>query len=279
VSSAIQNILERTIGDGARATKFEVVFEFTNPNSVFDKDSILSMAKAAGFPSKANTTIDFKFKGRPIPLKGQTKFTQLWEVSFYLTEDHKLKNAFEVWIEALDQKHNYYDVTDTLGVTDTQLSHSNNSYVREIKIHQKNFDDNSITAEYTLHNAFPTQVSAVQTSYESIGQIQEFTVIFAYSHFTMKVNKGRAGNFIDEFIDKNRQGSISESLNALGNSINSFIKDSSGNASNELSDFDSGLSKDVVPRQPTAFNTELVSGGLGSDTMEETISDRINSNN
>jgi len=280
MSSAIQNILERTLGDGARPTKFDVIFEFTNIKTGFDKDSMLAMAKAASFPSKAHTSIDFKYKGRSIPLKGQVKYTQIWECTFYLTEDHKLKNAFEIWIEALDQKHNYYNVADTANVSNTQIIHSKNNYVREIKIHQKNFDDSSITAEYTLHNAFPTEVSAIQTSYESIGQVQEFTVIFAYSHFTMKVNKGKAGNFIDEFIDrisKTGQSMISGSLNTLGNSVNSFIKDASGNATNELSDWGSGLSNNVIPRTSSKINTDLVSGGLGADSMVETISDRINS--
>lgn len=276
MSSAIQNVMQRALGDAARASKFEALFQFTNPATPPSDADLMAMVKTASFPGKSHSTIDFKFKGRSIPLKGQTTYTQTWECTFYLTEDHKLKNAFENWIEALDQKHNYVDVGSDPNLAETQRIHKE-SYTTSINIFQKNFNDDAETAKYTLFNVFPTSVSQVETNYESVGQVQEFTVAFAYSHFTSEVMKGQSGNFVDAIVSKFQsaaQAAINDSLNAVGDSINSFVRDAVGDTFNELSDWSRNLSVDVVPQNSERIARELVSGGLGPEHMETTFVDR-----
>lgn len=281
MSSAIQNILARTLGDLARATKYEVFFAFTDPKSQLDKDTLIAMGKTASFPGKSHTTIDFKYKGRSVPIKGQTKYTQTWECTFYLTEDHKLKNAFENWIEALDQKHNYFDVTESDSIPGMQAKHSTSGYTTELFIYQKNFYDDAETAEYILHNAFPVDVAPVQTNYESLGQTQEFTVTFAYSHFTSQVLKGTAGNFIDNLIGKLGDYSnslVNGSLSAVGDKINSFVSDATGNALQELNSWSQGLSTDfnlgdVGDILSDAKASQLM--GAGVDSMPNTFLDKV----
>lgn len=281
MSSIVQNMLQKSIGDGARSTKFQILFEFTNPNSAPSANDMMTMAKTTSFPGKSHSIIDFKYKGRSIPLRGQTKYTQTWECTFYLTEDHKLKNAFENWMEALDEKHNYMDVTTVAGVGEIQRIHSNKkNYTTTIVLYQRNFDDDQDTAVYHLHNVFPIEVSPIQYSYEQQGQIQEFTVTFAYSYFTMSVNKGRAGNFIDTLVDKFKSGItdfVQGTMNKVADGINGFIKDATGDTLNKLNDWASGLTKDVIP---TGGNTskDLVSGGLPPQFMGPGVLDSIAAN-
>lgn len=278
MSSIVQNMLQKSIGDGARATKFQILFEFTNPSSGPSANDMVTMAKTTSFPGKSHSIIDFKYKGRSIPLRGQTKYTQTWECTFYLTEDHKLKNAFENWMEALDEKHNYMDVSTIAGVSDTQRLHNTKrNYTTTIVLYQRNFDDDQDTAVYHLHNVFPIEVSPIQYGYDNQGQIQEFTVTFAYSYFTMNVMKGRAGNFIDSLVDKWKSGvtsMVQGAMNKVADGINGFIKDATGDTLNKLNDWASGLTKDLVP---SGGNTakDLVSGGLPPQFMGPGVLDSI----
>lgn len=266
MSSAIQNMLENVIGDGARSTKFDVLFEFTDVNTPSAQD-VQAMVKTTSLPSKSHTTIDFKYKGRSIPLRGQTKYSQTWECTFYLTQDHSLKKAFENWIEALDEKHNY--AGKEAGVSDLQDSHNLMGYTTTINIYQKDFDDKTETAKYELYNVFPTEVSAVQYDYSASGQIQEFTVIFAYSHFGVSTVKGQAGNFIDTIMGKLQgaaQSVVSGALTAVGNSINSFVSDAVGNTLNELNDWANGLSTDYLSIKTDITAENLINGGIAGGT-------------
>jgi len=235
MSSKIQNILDGVLGDVARSTKFEVLFTFTDSTSNIRADEIIMMGKTASFPGKTHTTIDLKYKGRSIPIKGQTKYTQTWDCTFYLTEDHGLKKAFENWIEALDQHHNYNDAVNE-AVRRTQKNHNKNAYTTQLKINQRNFSDERDTIEYTLLNAYPTEVSQVQTNYESRGELLEFTVTFSYSHFTSENKTGKHGNFIDTIVDKVDKitnDAIQNALTRAGDGINGYLS-STANKLTEL---------------------------------------------
>lgn len=277
MSSIVQNMLQRSVGDGARATKFQVLFQFTNPKSAPSAEDMMVLAKTTTFPGKSHATIDFKFKGRSIPLRGQTKYTQTWECTFYLTEDHTLKNAFENWIEALDEKHNYMQALPA-SVAETQRLHSvKKNYTTTIILYQRNFDDDQDTAVYHMHNVFPIEVSPIQYSYEQAGQIQEFTVTFAYSYFTMNTMKGRSGNFIDDLVDKWKSGAISMIqgyANQVADGINGFIKDAAGDTLNKLNDWAAGLTKDVFPQGGNTAK-DLVSGGLPPQFMGPGLLDSV----
>jgi hypothetical protein len=227
MATYIQNLLNNTLGDGARATKFDADIFFTNSSLFPSSEDTRTLVKATAFPGKTHDIVDLKYKGRSIPLKGQVKYNQTWSCTFYLTEDHKLKNAFEVWLEALDQQHNYPKVDDVAGLAGTQGKHVS-SYTSNVKLFQKNFNNTINTAQYNLFNVFPIEVSGMEYSSESVGQIQEFTVTFAYSYYTMEVLKGPDGNFIDQFIDKQIQeisNTISSSVGDIGNIASTVIND------------------------------------------------------
>jgi len=242
MSSVVQNILHNTLGDGARSAKFNVMFSFTNPKANPDSGALLAHGKTSSFPGKANTTIDFKYKGRTIPIKGQVKYTQSWECTFYLSEDHTLKHELENWIESLDQRHNYLNPSETKSVRETQLRHNVHGYTQNAYIYQRDFEDTRDTAKYTLFNVFPTEISPVQVNYESRGELLEFTCTFSYSHYSMETIQGTQGNFIDQAVGKAFDtangivdGNIAKIQNVVGVASDLF-----GTAS-KLGDLSSGI--------------------------------------
>jgi len=271
MASVVQNMLENVIGDGARSSKFEVLFEFTNPASAPTIHDTMVMVKTTAFPSKQHTPINLLYKGRTIPIKGQVKYTQTWECTFHLGQDHGLKAAFENWIEAIDEKHNYIqDISTEPNLKDTQLKHFSRGYTTTINLHQRDFDDSTNTSEYNLYNVFPIEVSPVQASYEAVGTIQEFTVTFAYSYFQMKTVKGSAGNFIDILVGKYKDAGssfIGEKTLALGKSINDMASDNTGDTLNKLNEWARGTKIELPFAATTDSIKSMVSGGVGEAGM------------
>ena len=192
MANVIQTMINNALGDGARSTKFECYIGLDTFGA--GSKTLSAMVKASGFPSKSHDVIDFKFKGRSIPLRGQVKYDQTWSCSFYMDESHTLKKAFSDAIEALDEVHNYEDVDSTVA---RQQVKNSSRYTNTITIVQLDFDGSQTMAIYTLYNAFPKNISQVDTDYSEVGKIQEFTVEFSYSHFDMQTVKGADGSFVD----------------------------------------------------------------------------------
>lgn len=242
MSSHIQNLVQDVLGDGARSTKYDVMLQFTNPDLFPDQRNVAVLIKNSNFPSKSHQTVDLKYKGRSIPVRGQVKYTHTWECTFYLNEDHSIKNAFEAWIEALDEKVNYPPVDSNL-VSSTKQKHANlEDYTKDICIYQQNFEDTSQTARYILHNVFPIEVSAVQVSAEGPGQLLEFTVTFSFSYFDLDIVKGSAGNFINGVFG-NLQSAIRSGANTILDALNSRLNTEINNfmSASGLSDLQSTI--------------------------------------
>ena len=205
MSSVIQNLLDGVVGDGARSSKFDCLINFNNTNLFPNESDIHILAKTSQFPGKTHEIIDLKFKGRSIPIKGQVKYDNTWTCTFYLTEDHGLKKAFEDWIESLDQQHNLMLVTKE---NESAQKINQTNYDTNLVIRQLDFTGNSDKGkmEYTLHHCFPKSVSAVDVDYSAVGTILEFTVEFSYAYYTTI-------NFVDDngsFIEGKRKDIIND---------------------------------------------------------------------
>ena len=181
-----------------------------------------------------------------------------------MNENHSIKNAFEAWIEALDEKVNYPPVDSNL-VASTKKKHSSlEDYTKDICIYQQNFEDTSQTARYILHNVFPIEVSAVQVSAEGPGQLLEFTVTFSFSYFDLDVVKGSAGNFIDGVFNRLQSaiqsgaGTILDALNSrLNTEINNFM--SASGLSNLQSTIDEALDGRFIEQSASEI-ADLIKG-------------------
>lgn len=224
MSSVIQNLIHNTLQDGARSAKFDCVVLFTSP-TLFTGDDMAVLIKTSHFPGKSHDVIDFKYKGRSIPLKGQTKYDNTWSCTFYLTEDHKLKKGFEDWIESIDQKHNIKEVSKD--ISDAQ-KHSL-GYTSTMSIYQLDFNNENQRVAYHLRYAFPKSVSKVEVDYSQVGTILEYTVEFSYAYYDTENMKGPEGNFIDElkntaltavkgFIDTGK-AALTTAASALGDKL------------------------------------------------------------
>lgn len=268
MADVIQGMLQSALGDAARSTKFEAYLNFNTAALGPENTEVYLHVKTTQFPGKNYEPIDLRYKGRSIPIRGQVKYDNTWSCTFYLTEGHELKIAFEDWIESLDQTQNMSSNLSS-AVRAGQAQSSN--FASEFMIAQMDFTGESQTTVYNLHNILPKSVSAVPVDYSSVGTILEFTVEFSYSHYTaVRVGgvklpakggggptisgnsavssnsnmtlRGRGTNLLNDLENKLKDSANS----ALKNSIDSVLSGNFSNLGNIATNFAGGATAAIT---------------------------------
>ena len=163
------NELSKVLGAAARANKYRVSFTWpTGFQGSTDLQSVDVLAKATNAPTRELGQIELWNQGRKLIVPGDTVYDNAWSVDFYLTEDHQLRYDLIKWMDACDNfqanKH----------------SGDPSQIFAELRVEQLDSAGN-VTAQYTLHNAFPQTVGEVAYGADSADTPAEFNVIFAYS--------------------------------------------------------------------------------------------------
>jgi len=161
------------LGGGVHANLFTVSIAvptgltFTNFNT-----NSTTMCKAAAIPALTLGIIEVPFRGRRVKIPGDRTFGE-WTATFINNADQSLRADFEAWTQYITNN----DFTS--GVISDK---SSSDYKSIITIAQLK-DDGSVLKSYALQNAFPSDVSAIDLSYDTVDAIEEFSVTFQYSHF------------------------------------------------------------------------------------------------
>jgi len=193
MASKIQKLIQQTLGDGARSAKFVVYInlpEASKGTPPMDSKKLKILCKASSFPGKTIDTINIPYKGRSIPIPGQVKYSQTWELTFYLEESHASRLYFLDWMQALNGKNESYYLGSTSGETHTlrsaEVKGNKTANFKTLIVKQLNFDMDKSVADYTLYNCYPTAVGDVSVASDSVGTILEYSVTFSYSHFIVQ---------------------------------------------------------------------------------------------
>tara|TARA_B100000161_G_scaffold24302_1_gene14357 strand:- start:208 stop:864 length:657 start_codon:yes stop_codon:yes gene_type:complete len=170
----------KLVGGGARPNLFEVELQWPSfLTSAIDDDTqemARFMVKAANLPASNITPIDVPFRGRNLKIAGDRTF-DVWTITIINDTDFKLRNAFEIWMNGMN-KHQ-----DATGVT-TPTDYQRDAYVYQLG---RSASDSSadfgatggtipVLKAYKFHGVFPTNVSAIELSYDQPDTIEEFTV-------------------------------------------------------------------------------------------------------
>jgi hypothetical protein len=156
--------------NGAKVDKFTIRFGTPSGNGSFTLGSDAILCKATSFPSKTIGTAEVWVQGRKLPLPGDTTFEEEWEVTFYNTTDHKLRQMFINWMTAID---NY---TTNRHICDPSL------YMIEAEVMQLDCNG-GVASAYRFFNMFPANIQAVELDGSQINEVQQFRVSFKFSHW------------------------------------------------------------------------------------------------
>ena len=174
----ISQFKSKLIGGGARPNLFEVELTTLPPNVVsdWDADIFQFMCKAAALPAQNIANIDIPFRGRIFKVAGD-RTIDTWTITVINDEDFRFRNAFENWTQQIA------NLDDNMGTTDPS------AYMVNAKVYQlgrgsekssqnNGGTENVVLKEYEFINIFPTNVSAIDLSYDTGDTIEEFTVEF-----------------------------------------------------------------------------------------------------
>ena len=165
----IGNVLNAT----ARSNKYRLSFAWpTGIQGVSTLSEVDIICKAAVAPQREIGTIDLWNQGRKLVIPGDTTFDNSWSVDFYLGEDHKLRYDMVKWQNACDNFH--------------KNLHSGlpNQIFSDLRLEQLDSAGN-VSAQYTLHNCFPTVVGELTYGDDSENTPVEFNVTFSYTDWVL----------------------------------------------------------------------------------------------
>ena len=170
----------RMIGGGARPNLFECELYF--PEAAIPLDTSRSqltdrarfLVKAANLPASNVAAINIPFRGRNLKVAGDRTF-DIWTITVINDVDFGIRTAFERWMNLIN-KHE-----DNAGITNP-TSYQRDMFVRQLGRSGVTGNTPSsdtqvpVLKQYRFYGTFPTNVSAIDLSYESSDQIEEFTV-------------------------------------------------------------------------------------------------------
>ena len=193
----ISQFKSRLAGGGARPNLFEVELTLDGEGLGFslpgyDATQMAFLCKAANLPAQNVAAIDVPFRGRIFKVAGD-RTIDTWTITIINDEDFRLRRAMEFW-------------TEQIAALDTNLgATSPNAYMAAAKVYQlgrgstpqstnNSGSANSVLAEYEFVDIFPTEVSAIDLSYDSSDTIEEFTVTFQVQSIRILKGTGAAGS-------------------------------------------------------------------------------------
>ena len=173
-------------GGGARPNLFEVtISDFPGYTDAVGED-IKFLCKGAQLPESTVGLVEVPFRGRTFKVAGDRTFAP-WSITVINDTNFAIRNAMETWMQVIAQ------YKDGSGATDP------GEYMREATVSQLLRDPSATNAtvgsgtnvnnideqagQYRFYDIWPTNVSAIDLSYDSSDVIEEFTVEFQVNYW------------------------------------------------------------------------------------------------
>ena len=182
----IDSFRSRLVGGGARPNLFEVKLVYPEgiAKEISNEELALDtrfMVKAANLPASNITPIDIPFRGRNLKIAGDRTF-DVWTVTVINDTDFAIRNAMERWMNGMNNLQNATGETNP-------VDYQTDAYVMQLgrggkpdntgagKLQGPGFGDEvPVLKQYKFHGIFPTNISAIELSYDQPDTIEEFTV-------------------------------------------------------------------------------------------------------
>ena len=202
MARGISEFKTKLINGGARPNLFLVRLNFPQTLSEIadigpiDSSEVLGdrsqfLVKTAQLPASTIGTIDVPFRGRMLKVAGDRTF-EPWSVTVVNDGEFGIRKAFETWSRGINAL--------TENVSQLGYGDDNPGYCVDLEVFQLSRDGKTpnktpqsinaagvdgmdVSRAYKFYDAWPSSLSAIDLSYESNDQIEEFTVEFQYNYY------------------------------------------------------------------------------------------------
>ena len=164
MSISIERLKSALTGGGARSNYFEVVIPNVNGN-----DNLL--VKAASIPASVISPITVPFQGKQLQLAGDRTF-EPWTVTVINDSNFRIRKEMERWMNSI--------MSHQAGIASNDAP---SSYMRDATVRQLD-RAGEVVQTYEMKSIWPSNVSAIDLSYDSENTLQEFTVEFQLLYWT-----------------------------------------------------------------------------------------------
>lgn len=165
---AVYDFLANLKGGGARPNLFRVTMSFPLfAQDTGEESKVMSfLCKGAQLPEATIGTVEVPFRGRQLKIAGDRTFAE-WTVTIINDVDFQVRNAFERWSNEINAHR------QNVGPNNPQ------EYLQDANIdHLDNKGD--IIKTYKMAGLWPSEVGAIEMSYDSTDEIEEFPVVLQY---------------------------------------------------------------------------------------------------
>ena len=155
-------------GGGARPNLFNCKVNF--PAYALGDAELYVFHGESGKPTFISTgLITVPFRGRQLKIAGDRTF-ETWTVTVINDTDFAVRDAMERWMNGINS-HNA-----NTGFSDPA------EYQTDLTVEQLD-KDGIVLKSYNFRSCFPTNISAIELSYETVDAIEEFTVEFQVQYW------------------------------------------------------------------------------------------------
>lgn len=181
---------------GARPTLFRVFIPiFQGAETDHDiHEKITFLAKATSIPPSIIDYIDIPYMGRKVRVNGDRTFPD-WTVTVMNDEDFEIRRALEDWHQFINSREK--NIQHGTGYSLVSR------YKEDLEVYQYGKtgdgpggvpstigttlgggeDEPTPIATYTFVGAFPTSISPIALDWDSVNQVEQFDVTFAYDYW------------------------------------------------------------------------------------------------
>ncbi len=167
-------------GGGARPNIFEVSFGNTPANAGTLDEKFTLLCKAANLPASNIASIDVPFRGRIFKVAGDRTYDS-WTITVINDTDFKIRTFMEDWMQYIGQ---YKDASGATAPS-TYMANAQVDQLTRVATTKGSAAGGgiSVAKSYTFQDIFPTNISAIDLSFDSSDAIEEFTVEFQVNYW------------------------------------------------------------------------------------------------
>jgi len=164
------------IKSGSRPNLFRI--DVTVPTGIPSLANYTTLVRSAALPSATIGTIELPMNGgRRFKIGGDRVFSE-WTSTVLNDENYLLRSSLEAWQN--DMVFTNYEVNNSLGNRSAAAS----GLYGTVLIYQLDETGASVpNGSYRLVNCWPSDISAIDLSYDTTDAVEDFTVTWTYDYY------------------------------------------------------------------------------------------------
>ena len=173
------------LGTGSRPNLFKVQVTPPTGFAAADFASFEYLCRSGSLPSATLGTIEIPMNGgRRLKMGGDRTFSE-WTSTILNDENFKIRSLMESWQNNIVKTN--FEISTTLGNRGANIAATNTTpagLYGTVMIYQLKEDGSSVpNGSYRLKNCWPSDISAIDLSYDTTDAVEDFTVTWTYDYF------------------------------------------------------------------------------------------------